>query len=173
MGYAASFRGNWFKNGLLHTVQYISTHLIHRKSCVCSSDIIVINVPAQFLFLYCQLILCCVQNLTHRTVPLYCTCTGIFDSVLNVTSNTTTAASDRLIQACIHMANTMHAIWLHIYMRIYAYICTYIYNVFDRQILTELVGKLQVLTDQGNCHTERIPRQRPQFPCLIVCIRYD
>ena len=59
------------------------------------------------LWFYFQVLLCCVQNLIHYTLP---DSTGIFDSVLNITSNTNTATttSNRLIKVCTHMLNTVY-----------------------------------------------------------------
>ena len=142
-------------------VSCTSTHIITQTPQILRFFIRYNNYQYTYIILcfYVWFTSCCVQNLTHCTLPDKVSGTGIFDSVLNITSNTATAASDQSIQVCSHTANTVHDINI------------LIYNVVDRQILTELFGKL--LTGQENCHPERIPRKTPQLPCLLTCIRYD
>ena len=80
-------------------VPYISTHLIQQiprilrffirynsYQCTCT-----------ILCLYFQFILCCVQNLIHCTLRDKVSGTEIFDSVLNIASNTAIAACDQLV----------------------------------------------------------------------------
>ena len=80
-------------------VPYISTHLIPQTPRILRFFIRYnsYQCTCTILCLYFQFILCCVQNLIHCTLRDKVSGTEIFDSVLNIASNTAIAACDQLI----------------------------------------------------------------------------
>ena len=97
-------------------VSYISTHLITQTPQILRFFVRYNRYQCTYttLCFYFQFILCCVQKLTHYTLPDKVAGTGIFDSVLNITSNTATAASDRLTKVCSYMPNAVYAAYTYI-----------------------------------------------------------